>query len=64
MELFVKLYSQDWRAYLNMSLHYLKKEVAKYICSLLRIFKIARQTQQSRDLIKEYKLLCLSISSL
>ena len=56
MELFVKLYSQDWRAYLNMSLHYLKKEVAKYICSLLRIFKIAHQTtQQSHDLIAEYK---------
>ena len=29
-----------------MSMHYLKIEVAKYICSLLRIFKIALQTQQ------------------
>ena len=31
-------------AYLNMSVRYLKKEVSKYICSLLRIFKIACQT--------------------
>ena len=42
--------------YLNMSVHYLKIEVAKYICSLLKIFKIAHQTtQQSHDLITEYK---------
>ena len=33
-----------WWADLNISLDYLKKEVAKYICFLLRIFKIARQT--------------------
>ena len=44
-----------WRAYLNMSVPYLKTEVAKYICSLLRIFKIAHHTQQSRDLMMEYK---------
>ena len=29
--------------------------VTKYICSLLRIFKIARQTLRSHDLITEYK---------
>ena len=42
-----------------MSVPYLKTEVAKYICSLLRIFKIACQTKWSRDLIMEYKWLCL-----
>ena len=39
--------SQDhwvWQDYLNVSVRYLKIEVAKYICSLLRIFKIAFQT--------------------
>ena len=38
--------SQDWwvwRAYLNMSMHYLKIEVTKYISSLLRIFKTAHE---------------------
>ena len=40
-----------------MSVHYLKIEVIKYICSLSRIFKIARQTQQFRDSIMEYKWL-------
>ena len=40
-----------WRLYFNMAVHavcallYLKTEVAKYIYSLWRIFKIARQIQ-------------------
>ena len=37
-------YHWVWRAYLNMSVHYFKKEVPKYIFSLIKIFKIARQT--------------------
>ena len=44
-----------WRAIFNMSMHYLKIEVTKYICPLLRLFKIAGQIQRSRDLITEYK---------
>ena len=44
-----------WRAYMNMSVPYLKAEVVKYICSLLRIFKIACQTQQSHDFKTEHK---------
>ena len=47
--LYSDIKSQDhwiWRAYLNMSVHYLKIEVTKYICSILRIFKIGHQTQQ------------------
>ena len=37
-----------------MSVHYLKIEVTKYICSHLRIIKIAGQIQPSCDLIMEY----------
>ena len=43
--------------YLNMSMHYLKIEVAKYMASSLRIFKIAHQIQPSPDLITKYKWL-------
>ena len=32
-----------------MSVHYLKKEVTKYICSLLRIIKLARQSFFNRN---------------
>ena len=48
-----------WRAYLNMSVYYIKTVVAKYLFSLLRILKTTRKTQQSRDLITEYKWLWL-----
>ena len=44
-----------WRSYFNMSVRYFKIEVTKYISSLLRIFKIACQTQQSHDFKTEYK---------
>ena len=38
-------YHWVWQAYLNMSVHYFKIEVLpKYIFSLIKIFKIARQT--------------------
>ena len=36
-----------WRADLKMSVHNLKIEVTKYICTLLRIFNIARQSRAS-----------------
>ena len=46
-----------WQASFKCVCALSQKEVAKYICicSLLRIFKIPRQTQQSCDLITQYK---------
>ena len=52
-----------WQDYLNVSM-FLRIEVAKHICSLLRIFKIAYQTQQSRDLKTEYKRLHMPLDSI